>query len=281
MMWSNDVFNGTDEYYTNGLKMTVFHPSLAKDPFHKLIPVLPRKLHRLYGMSLSQDIYTPSDVDTLGYLPDDRPYAGNLMLYMTRQSYIEEKRMRLNGALGFGFIGQIALGGATQNGIHAIINNNQYGGWYNQLGNRLLMNYSMILEKGLQSDKYSQFIVVGTTELGNLRTNVGIGYLWRVGILAPYFTPYVYKKGDKKFYFSFYLDAKVKFIAYDATLNSSYQSGSAPSYQLDRLVGQGKIGLNVMYARLNFLIVQNMITAEFNTGNSHKYVSIELGYRFK
>ena len=276
----NDLVDKTDYYFTSGLSLSFAHPFFKKNAFNKLIPSLPHAAMQVYGIHISQDIYTPADVDTASYLPTDRPYVGNLILYMQKVSFIPFKHLRLNSNLGFGFIGNIALGDQTQNGFHSLINNNNSAGWYHQLDNKLLINYSFLLEKGLHVQKNNQFIGILESEIGNLRTNIGFGYLWRVGMLAPYFESYSYKKGQKAFYFSVFMDVKLKFVFYDVTIKESNQELMNPSYSLSPFVFRSRGGITCMYKRFNASFIQNFLSPEFSTGIFHRYASMEIGYRF-
>jgi lipid A 3-O-deacylase len=277
---SNDVIDKTDYYYTSGLALSINHPILRKNPFNKLIPSLPKSTDKVYGLTFSQDIYTPADVDSTTFLADDRPYVANLMLYMQKTSFLPSRKMSLSSSLGLGFIGNIALGEQAQNGFHNLINNNINNGWYNQLDNKLLLNYAFLFEKGLHVDKNNQFIATLESEIGNLRDNAGFGYLWRVGKLAPYFESYTYKKGKTKFYFSLFIDVKFKFIFYDATLTESNSNLNRPSYSINKFVFHSRGGISLMYQRFTILFVQNFLSPEFSTGFLHRYASLELGFRF-
>jgi lipid A 3-O-deacylase len=276
---SNDLVDKTDYYYTSGLSLTFNHPFLRKNPFNKLIPSLPKTSDKNYGLTLTQDIYTPSNVDTAGFIANDRPYVATLMLYMQKTSFQPGRRLRLHSGLGLGFIGNIALGEQAQNGFHNLINNNIYEGWYNQLDNKLLMNYEFELQKGLHVDKNNQFIGIIEAEAGNLRTNMGFGYLWRVGKLSPYFESYRYSKGMKKFYFSVFLDVKFKLILFDATIIQP-SSLNRPTYTLNNFLFHSRAGVSIMYARFTILLIQNFLSPEFSTGFTHRYGSLQLAYRF-
>jgi lipid A 3-O-deacylase len=276
---SNDLIDKTDYYYTSGLALTFNHPFLRKNPFNKLIPALPKATDKAYGLTITQDIYTPLNVDTAGYIPTDRPYVATLMLYMQKTSFQSKRRLRLYSGLGLGFIGNIALGEQAQNGFHNLIHNNIYQGWYNQLDNKLLLNYEFSLQKGLHVDKNNQFIGIAEAEAGNLRTNLGFGYLWRVGKLAPYFESYIYKKGMSKFYFSLFLDVKFKLILFDATIFQP-SSLNRPTYTLNNFLFHSRAGISLMYARFTVLFIQNFLSPEFSTGFTHRYGSLELAYRF-
>ncbi len=276
---SNDLVDKTDYYYTSGLSLTCNHPFLRKNPFNKLIPALPKTSDKIYGITIAQDIYTPSNVDTAGFLASDRPYVATLMMYMQKTSFQPHRKLRLSSGLGVGFIGNIALGEQAQNGFHNLINNNVYEGWYNQLDNELLMNYEFQLQKGLHVDKNNQFIGIAEAEAGNLRTNLGFGYLWRVGKLAPYFESYTYKKGMKKFYFSLFMDVKFKLILFDATIIQP-SSLNRPTYTLNNFLFHSRAGLSIMYTRFTVLLIQNFLSPEFSTGFTHRYGSLQLSYRF-
>jgi len=276
---SNDLVDKTDYYYTSGLALTFKHPFLRKNPFNKLIPALPKARDKIYGLTITQDIYTPVNVDTVGYIPSDRPYVATLMLYMQKTSFQPNRRLRLSSGLGLGFIGNIALGEQAQNGFHNLIHNNINEGWYNQLDNKLLLNYDFSLQKGLHVDKNNRFIAVAEAEAGNLRTNIGFGYLWQVGKLAPYFESYTYKKGGQKFYFSVFLDVKFKLILFDATIIQP-DNLNRPTYALNNFLFHSRVGISMMYARFTVLFIQNFLSPEFSTGFTHRYGSLQLAYRF-
>jgi len=276
---SNDLVDKTDYYYTSGLALTFNHPLLRKNPFNKLIPALPKATDKIYGLTLMQDIYTPSNVDSIAYIPSDRPYVATLMLYMQKTSFQPMRNLRLNSALGLGFIGNIALGEQAQNGFHNLIRNNINEGWYNQLDNKLLLNYEFSIQKGLHVDKNNQFIAIAEAAAGNLRTNLGFGYLWRVGKLAHYFESYSYKKGMQKFYFSAFLDVKFKLIFFDATIIQP-SSLNRPTYTLNNFLFHSRVGISIMYSRFTVLFIQNFLSPEFSTGFTHRYGSLELAYRF-
>jgi lipid A 3-O-deacylase len=277
---ANDLVDKTDYYFTSGLGLTINHPIFHKNPFNKLIPSLPSATDKVFGISIIQDIYTPVEVDTLKFVANDRPFVATLMLNMQKTSFLPKRKLRLYSGLGVGFMGNIALGEQAQNGFHNLIHNNIYKGWYNQLDNKLLLNYEFELQKGLHMNKNNQFIGTIEAMAGNLRTNLGVGYLWRFGRLSSYFESYTYTKGKQKFYFSFFLDVKFKLILFDATLIQSNNSINKPSYSLNNFLFHSRAGITLMYQRFSILFIQNFLSPEFSTGFTHRYGSLELCYRF-
>jgi hypothetical protein len=83
------------------------------------------------GISLGQNIYTPSDVETTDLQPDDRPYAAWLYLGASYHNYrVDEvtdadlfERARLDVfEINIGMVGEWALGEEMQNFVHSILN---------------------------------------------------------------------------------------------------------------------------------------------------------------
>ena len=90
VFYENDLFSGTDEYYTNAVQITWLSSDLSQYeddarlpkwsmPVIKAIPFSgdPKSLHNV-GIIFGQQIYTPSDTQTTTVFENDRPYAGFL-----------------------------------------------------------------------------------------------------------------------------------------------------------------------------------------------------------
>ena len=94
LRFENDLFNSTDRFYTNGIKLNWISPDLdwfedmdwikkegpAQDYVKSIISVLPYKdddsSQRNFSFSIGQMMYTPKDTNTSGLVINDRPYAG-------------------------------------------------------------------------------------------------------------------------------------------------------------------------------------------------------------
>lgn len=87
----NDLFVGTDQHYTSGMKMSwssrdleQFSDSSYASPFLTIFNLLPYINETDYQknlvFALGQNIYTPVNTDATALLPGDRPYAGWLYL---------------------------------------------------------------------------------------------------------------------------------------------------------------------------------------------------------
>jgi lipid A 3-O-deacylase len=90
----NDLFNGTDRFYTNGIKLNWISPELdwfsdldwikkegfAQEYVKSIISRLPysedESRQRNFSISIGQMMYTPGDTQARELIIDDRPYAG-------------------------------------------------------------------------------------------------------------------------------------------------------------------------------------------------------------
>lgn len=152
--FENDLFNGTDSDYTNGVKYSAISPDLSPfantrnvsrrllDIIHKLPFVAystPDYTHKV-EFSIGQNIYTPSEIEIKELIEDDRPYAGwTYFSTAYHRKYIEA------GKIGFmdtveiqvGIVGPESLAEDTQKYIHEVRDLTKPKGWDNQLKNEL------------------------------------------------------------------------------------------------------------------------------------------------
>lgn len=145
LIWyfENDLFGGTDQFYTNAVQMTLISPDLVRwaddkrlpDALDTLVEMLPFAgqdgvLYNV-GLSLGQHIYTPSDIQATALLDDDRPYAG--FLYGAAGFHAKRQNTLDSIIVTLGLVGPAALGEEAQNGVHSVRNIPTAKGWDNQL----------------------------------------------------------------------------------------------------------------------------------------------------
>jgi len=141
----NDYFGGSDEGYTNGVKLLYLSPEgrgrrlaafvLGAGPEDKI----------RYGVAAGQSVFTPEDTFAAGPLPDQQPYAG--WLYLEATSLVE----RRSGAVDIlkisaGVVGPSALGEEAQDFAHEVTGSPAIFGWDNQLRDEpgLLVSFDRI-----------------------------------------------------------------------------------------------------------------------------------------
>jgi hypothetical protein len=148
----NDLFGGKhqDQGYTSGAVLTFVSPNLLDYTHDPCLPAAARwinqyleKLHpgefeqQNMVFSVDQGLYTPTDYTRHDVIPDDRPYAGIVMVsfgYNARNAdHLRTTQLQL------GLIGPWALGEETQNAVHKVLDDNKFEGWDHQLHNEPLI----------------------------------------------------------------------------------------------------------------------------------------------
>ncbi len=200
VFYENDLFAGTDEYYTNAFQITWLSKDLKQYeddfrlprfslPFIKALPLSgnPASVHNV-GVLFGQQIYTPSNTQTTAPLENDRPYAGFLYGGLALHSKTHLKLDTLEIVLGV--VGPASKSELSQNTIHDLRDIPTAKGWNNQLHNepgvrlswqRKWRLHSMVLSDVLSYDLISR---AGLT-LGNVRTSTSAGGEIRFGYNIP------------------------------------------------------------------------------------------------
>lgn len=144
--YENDLFAGTDHYYTNGVNISWSSTDLAKFsdtryaspllPLLDLIPFVNRKdFQKNLTFSIGQNIYTPTNTETAEPLPNDRPYAG--WLYGGIGLVVKNADFRHSFGLDIGVVGPWSFAEQAQRTVHQARGFAVPRGWDNQLHNEL------------------------------------------------------------------------------------------------------------------------------------------------
>ncbi|HEY8613039.1 MAG TPA: lipid A deacylase LpxR family protein, partial [Roseomonas sp.] len=119
----NDLFGGSDRYYTNGLLLTWRSPS---EDLPWALSLLDRAIDRAiepgqlrWGLSFGQNMYTPQDTSRRSPDPRDRPYAG--YLYGAASLTRSTERTQTLAEVQLGVVGPSALGEFVQNNYHDLL----------------------------------------------------------------------------------------------------------------------------------------------------------------
>ena len=135
--YENDLIgDGTDKYYTSGVRMTYFNVNTVVpdviDDAAKSVPGFDINATTGTYFTLGQNLYTPSDIQTSAPQDGDRPYAawlyGSIGIATLTEDHIDDIELTL------GVVGPEALGEQTQKFIHTHITDSPTPkGWRNQL----------------------------------------------------------------------------------------------------------------------------------------------------
>lgn len=195
VIWENDFVVNDDSGYTNGLTFSWGYgpyPEFSQEKLPDWIYAIakhlpgnddPKKMHAL-GYQLSQDMYTPADIEREDLIEDDRPYAGLLLWSVNLHSFDQTISDRYR--LTLGVVGPASGAEYVQKAIHTLIDVNQPQGWDHQLGNepvfkvsleRLWRLHASYLFNNIEYD----IIGLSAVDAGNLRSEIGAGVGFRFG----------------------------------------------------------------------------------------------------
>lgn len=206
----NDLFAGTDENYTNGVRIAWI--SGSRDP--QYFGLVQRGLRRLtgdsqslglfqrisgfqdlagieynYGSSITQLMFTPEDPDAPRSPPGQRPYAGWLGLGFSLHA---KDAHALNSVeLSIGTVGPNSYAQQVQDFVHDVKGVPRFKGWDSQIPNQPTLNLFFSQKRRLPAFNTiaGRLAVDGFGEagfaLGNFRTDLHLGALTRFGWNLP------------------------------------------------------------------------------------------------
>ena len=195
----NDLFAGTDRYYTSGVKLgwssanlESYSDSPYASPFLPLINALPYINEKAYQKNLlftfGQNIYTPDNTEAVEQLENDRPYAG--WLYLGVGVAWKDAEVRNTLVLNIGVVGSWSYAEESQRLVHEARGLDQPQGWDNQLANEL--GIVLVYEREWRWPRRDyraglnwEFIPHAGVALGNVQTSVNLGGEFRFGINLP------------------------------------------------------------------------------------------------
>jgi lipid A 3-O-deacylase len=177
----NDVFAGTDRYYTHGVKCTWISPdriSTRSDPLFR---------HAI-SVSFGQNIYTPYEIEREDLITDDRPYAGisyfTLALHRKREQNMDTFEFLL------GIVGPSSLAADVQRFIHSLYRGKQPKGWHHQLKDEivfgLVFDRKWRIFRSRERKKFGYDLIghLGAS-LGTMMTAAATGWQFRFGSNLP------------------------------------------------------------------------------------------------
>lgn len=281
----NDLYllNKQDQYYTNGLVLTIQKPVDSTR-------LLPRELNRLWGLSVGQKMYTAYTGQVQAIEEVDRPITAYLFIgFNSRHFYANESILGLNIELGA--IGRHALGRQAQETVHKTFKLYEVSGWEYQLkdaiGIDIGVDYATLLYRNPR--RWFEITAQAAGKLGLNHTNVSVSPTFRWGKMNPshttaYFSGRLQSRAqpiDNELFF--YFKPQLNWVAYDATIQGGLflQDKGPVIFKPARWVLSQHIG--VIFARRSFTLNMQYV---FNTKESpdmffrHRYGSLGLSYRY-
>lgn len=199
--YENDLASGSDDNYTNGVKLSWVSANLASYVADPCLPSWIRTLNRWSKwlqpgefaarnmvVTGGQAMYTPNDATRTDVIMDDRPYAGWLYLGL---GWNARDELHMNSVeLDVGMVGPAALAQQSQNFIHDLRGIPRFAGWDNQLRNEL--GVQLVGERKTRAFVYDakkrpkiDLITRYGASIGNVKTYLNAGAEVRLGAWLP------------------------------------------------------------------------------------------------
>lgn len=304
--WENDVINGSDQYYTNGLKLLWVSgplndydedkrlPGWSNKPIESLPLINAPVTTKHVALSLGQQMFTPQDLDNPDLIVNDRPYAGwtyaGIALHSKNESVLNSLE------LDIGMIGPESYARDVHEGLHDLLDSEKPRGWDNQLNNEV--GLILVAERKWRlwqlggNSNNLDFIPHLGAALGNVYTYVNAGGEIRLGFNLPddFGTALIRPAGDASI-----PAAKAKnnktgvhlFVAIDGrtVLRNIFLDGNTftDSHEVDKehFVADLMAGVSVHFNRFKITYSHVYKTKEFETQDEEQiFGSISVSYIF-
>lgn len=276
--YDNDLFRGTDRWYTQGIGIDVFSSRLRKNPINSILPRLKNSDQDRYGIEFRTHGCTPSTILSDSVLIGDRPYAGVFSLGIVRTSQLKERKLRLTSQFEFGIIGQAALGKQTQTGIHKITGDDLPLGWQHQIKNAPILNYTVRVEKGptFNLPKFINADVYLQAKAGTFQSNLSTGFGLGLGRLNTSFSTL-----NHRYSFYVYSQSSATLVGYDASLMGGIinRNGYHLSHsELNSIVLRQRVGFVIAVPHVSLAFEFAFISKEIKKGLPHSWGGVRLTF---
>jgi hypothetical protein len=286
----NDIFLGTDYYYSNGVLFDLISPVWRKSPLRYLFIPIGKEGEQLYGMKLVQTMYTPIYPVRPDIQIGDRPFASTLYIGNYRVFNQEFRSLRFTDEWDLGIIGDAAQGRSIQSYLHGEAKRPL--GWQNQIADDILVNYSAKAEKGIFSSYGHQLIGNGQISIGTMYTGAAFGLSYIFTNHDDYFSAYYPVKqhfSPKQpwlTYFTYQVNAKADAVTtiYDATLQGGMFNHDSPyvipDSTLYRVRFRAEAGLTISFKKYAAEFSAVINSPEFKTQRWHRYGRLKITIPF-
>ena len=280
--FDNDIFDNTDYYYTNGLRLALYTKLAKLSPLDKLL-IKQKNSITLSGFSFTQNMYTPTVPET-EYIPyGDHPFSGFLTIGQFSESYNLEKKLVVKSRIELGVLGPASLSGAVQASVHE----KAPVGWQYQISNSPVINYDVSIEKGFVSNNCFEWNGMASAQLGTLFDNVQVGTYLRVGRFVPVIKgPDLFSDNSKrkKLQYWFFVSGNLSLVGYNATLQGGIFNDKSPytiaSSEINRIVAGASAGVALYYGNLGLELENIYNSPEFKGAYDFRYGRISLLFGF-
>ena len=312
--FENDLFTGSDQNYTNGVKLSWMSPDLRTYeesgslpeftlPAVRFLPFVnePESIQRNISLAIGQSMYTPEEISRSDLIIDDRPYAGWTYLAIGFHSRSVSKQDSLEFQMGL--VGPESFAEQAQTIVHEIGGYQKPNGWDNQLKNEPGLEVIYERKVRLWRHEYSggfgsDLIAHLGGALGNVYTYGNAGMVGRIGWNIPldFGTALIRPAGDtnaplggsdprfssiRKLSLHLFAGVDVKGVLRDIFLDGNTFTGSH-SVDKKNLVADFVTGISFILWKMKFSLSHVLRTKEFcgQKQNHQRFGSVNLSFSY-
>jgi hypothetical protein len=296
----NDILSGTDQDYTNGVKLSIIYD--INTPYKIICNLLEdenTKNEYYLSIGTAQHIYTPKRENQLytSVVENDRPYAG--WSYLESSIYKTSPNSMNSLTLQIGIVGDAAKAKEIQNYIHDLIEVEKFYGWKNQLKNELGINLTYTHKKKVffkDINSLESFISpYYQLQAGNISIKAITGFMSRFGFNIPKDFGHstietniengINTYGNKNYYnknigFSININGAIEVVGRDIFLDGNTFKDS---HSVDKkyVVGHMSYGFGLIYKKFKLDFLERRTSKRFDNGiNNHRVSSLILSWHF-
>lgn len=279
--WSNDFFNQTDRYFSNGFDLAVYHQFMKKSPTRFVLLPSPKANEVYHSLTLTHHLFTPDHLFSEEIQSWERPFASYALLGHKKTALYSRRKIRLESEFQVGIMGKYSGGESVQNGIHKILPASRSAiGWSNQLGSDLALNYHVRGEKGIVSSRYFALVPHGDIRAGIPYTDASAGLYFQIGKFPDYFEKMTLFSDQGINYYAF-ADFSGRYVLYNATLQGGLINDSPHTLlQVNPFVSEFKFGFAVGFRSVSLEYTQHYISQEYTKGMQHKWGTFTIRVKF-
>lgn len=287
----------TDRGYTHGVMLELtLEPTPEIGELVRRLPFIPRASQAPHlTLRAGQQTFTPEDITTSRFQPDDRPYAAWSFVGFTARALTpgdpDTRRDRLDAwSLRLGLVGPSSQGDEIQIAWHELWGYQRPNGWRHQLddevaGDLAYTQRRRLLHQPLVSELASDLELAGQARLGTVHTDAALGLSARLGWNLPrdFGAPLRAPGDDGSPSLFATLGGELRAVARELWLDGNTWQDS---HSVDRepLVGELRLGLEGRLGPLRLTYVHVFRSSQFDgpdgQGGAHDYASLRLSVAF-
>ena len=270
--YENDLFAGTDRYYSQGIFLQYDHREIDLKWLNRFFLKVP-DIQRSLQTGVTQKVYTPSSITSDSLLAGDRPYAATYGYTAKFTARSKSKNYSLSWSLNTGWLGKPAFGKETQTAIHRWTHNTKPLGWQHQLNNGLIVNIGFGITKSwFTRTKWVRTEIGNSATIGSLTNETRISGILKLGYMT-----------DNE-YFLVYYNPEVRAVLYDGTLQGALfakpSEARIANNGITHLVSEQELGFKILYRKFGCSAYLHFQSKLFKTAGNHAWGGIGVSYYF-